>query len=201
MKREIKIPGEIFYDKRLGHSERITLIALYSFSNPTTSIAKPSLRGLCLRAGFKSQSSIKTCLRNLEKLDWVKVTSKKGSSNQYKLTTQPIFEGGIEEGTSSSRESTLYTLNKLTNSNTHTQEHDEHEQQRSDHESKKPYFTGEKNIEEVQRTENETDPSHARPSRSLGRNPWDTFGELLRRSYYGSSDQGSDEDKSLSSTK
>ena len=111
MKKDIPIPAEIFYDKRLGHSERMVLIALYSFSNPTTSIAKPSLKGLCLRAGFKSQSSIKTCLRNLEKHDWIQVKAKKGSPNQYKLSTQPIFGGTLEEGRA--LPSTTYSLTKL----------------------------------------------------------------------------------------
>ncbi len=197
MKREIKIPSEIFYDKRLGHSERILLIALYTFINPHTMIAKPSLKGLALRAGFKSTRTVKTCLLGLEKLDWVKVTSKKGSANEYKLSTQAILGGGIEEGTSTSLASTLLTIDKLTHSSTHTQELIEHEQ----HKASQPYFTGKENTEEVQFDENETDPSHGGSSGILARNPWDFIGELYRRARLGSSDPSSDENESLSRTK
>ena len=195
MKREIKIPSEIFYDKRLGHSERILLIALYTFINPHTMIAKPSLKGLALRAGFKSTRTVKTCLLGLEKLDWVKVTSKKGSANEYKLSTQAILGGGIEEGTSTSLASTLLTIDKLAHSNTHTQEYDS-KQQRPD----QPYFTGKENTEEVQRNENETDSSHGGSPGSMARNPWDFIGELYRRARLGSSDPGSNEDESLPGT-
>ena len=151
MKKDIPIPAEIFYDKRLGHSERMVLIALYSFSNPTTSIAKPSLKGLCLRAGFKSQSSIKTCLRNLEKHDWIQVKAKKGSPNQYKLSTQPIFGGTLEEGRA--LPSTTYSLTKLKQQalpNTHTQDRESYEQQRPCHEDS----------EEVQLGQDETNAGH-----------------------------------------
>ena len=195
MKREIKIPSEIFYDKRLGHSERILLIALYTFINPHTMIAKPSLKGLALRAGFKSTRTVKTCLLGLEKLDWVKVTSKKGSANEYKLSTQAILGGGIEEGTSTSLASTLLTIDKLAHSNTHTQEYDS-KQQRPD----QPYFTGKENTEEVQRNENETDSSHGGSPGSMARNPWDFIGELYRRARLGSSDPGSNENEPLPRT-
>ena len=195
MKREIKIPSEIFYDKRLGHSERILLITLYTFINPHTMIAKPSLKGLALRAGFKSTRTVKTCLLGLEKLDWIKVTSKKGSANEYKLSTQAILGGGIEEGTSTSLASTLLTIDKLTTTSTHTQEHDS-KQQRPD----QPYFTGKENTEEVQFDENETDPSHGGSPGSLARNPWDFIGELYRRACLGSSDPSPNEDESLSGT-
>jgi len=202
MKREIKIPSEIFYDKRLGHSERILLITLYTFINPRTMIAKPSLRGLALRAGFKSTRTVKTCLLGLEKLDWVKVTSKKGSANEYKLSTQAILGGGIEEGTSTSLASTLLTIDKLAHSNTHTQEHDS-KQQRPSHKTSQPYFTtgiGKENTEEVQFDENETDPSHGGSPGSLARNPWDFIGELYRRARLGSSDPSPNEDESLPGT-
>ena len=195
MKREIKIPSEIFYDKRLGHSERILLITLYTFINPRTMIAKPSLKGLALRAGFKSTRTVKTCLLGLEKLDWIKVTSKKGSANEYKLSTQAILGGGIEEGTSTSLASTLLTIDKLTTTSTHTQEHDS-KQQRPD----QPYFTGKENTEEVQFDENETDPSHGGSPGSLARNPWDFIGELYRSACLGSSDPSPNEDESLSGT-
>jgi len=196
MKREIKIPSEIFYDKRLGHSERILLITLYTFINPRTMIAKPSLRGLALRAGFKSTRTVKTCLLGLEKLDWVKVTSKKGSANEYKLSTQAILGGGIEEGTRAKLASSSLTIDKLTNSSTHTQELREHEQQQRS----QPYFTGKENTEEVQFDENETDPSHGGSPGSLARNPWDFIGELYRRARIGSSDPSPNEDESLPRT-
>ena len=195
MKREIKIPSEIFYDKRLGHSERILLITLYTFINPRTMIAKPSLKGLALRAGFKSNRTVKTCLLGLEKLDWVNVTSKKGCANEYKLSTQAILGGGIEEGTSTSLASTLLTIDKLAHSNTHTQEYDS-KQQRPD----QPYFTGKENTEEVQRNENETDSSHGGSPGSMARNPWDFIGELYRRARLGSSDPGSNENEPLPRT-
>ena len=195
MKREIKIPSEIFYDKRLGHSERILLITLYTFINPRTMIAKPSLKGLALRAGFKSTRTVKTCLLGLEKFNWVKVTSKKGSANEYKLSTQAILGGGIEEGTSTSLASTLLTIDKLAHSSTHTQEHDS-KQQRPD----QPYFTGKENTEEVQCNENETDSSHGGSPGSLARNPWDFIGELYRRARLGSSDPGSNENEPLPRT-
>ena len=195
MKREIKIPSEIFYDKRLGHSERILLIALYTFINPHTMIAKPSLKGLALRAGFKSTRTVKTCLLGLEKLDWVNVTSKKGSANEYKLSTQAILGGGIEEGTSTSLASTLLTIDKLTTTSTHTQEHDS-KQQRPD----QTYFTGKENTEEVQFDENETDPSHGGSPGSMARNPWDFIGELYRRARLGSSDPSSNENGLLPGT-
>ena len=195
MKREIKIPSEIFYDKRLGHSERILLITLYTFINPRTMIAKPSLRGLALRAGFKSTRTVKTCLLGLEKFNWVKVTSKKGSANEYKLSTQAILGGGIEEGTRAKLASSSLTIDKLTTTSTHTQEHDSKQQRPS-----QPYFTGKENTEEVQFDENETDPSHGGSPGSLARNPWDFIGELYRRARLGSSDPSSNEDESLSGT-
>ena len=199
MKREIKIPSEIFYDKRLGHSERILLITLYTFINPRTMIAKPSLRGLALRAGFKSTRTVKTCLLGLEKLDWVKVTSKKGSANEYKLSTQAILGGGIEEGTRAKLASSSLTIDKLTTTSTHTQEHDS-KQQRPSHKTDQPYFTGKENTEEVQFDENETDPSHGGSPGSLARNPWDFIGELYRRARTGSSDPSPNEDESLPGT-
>ena len=199
MKREIKIPSEIFYDKRLGHSERILLITLYTFINPRTMIAKPSLRGLALRAGFKSTRTVKTCLLGLEKLDWVKVTSKKGSANEYKLSTQAILGGGIEEGTRAKLASSSLTIDKLTTTSTHTQEHDS-KQQRPSHKASQPYFTGKENTEEVQFDENETDPSHGGSPGSLARNPWDFIGELYRRACLGSSDPSPNEDESLPGT-
>jgi len=203
MKKDIPIPAEIFYDKRLGHSERILLITLFSYSNPKTNIAKPSLKGLALRAGFKSVSTVKTVLLNLKKTEWIQVTEKKGSANIYKLSTQPVFGGTVEEGALPSSTLTLTKLNP-TNSNTHTQG-------RAEHASRERTFqypghseangAREETSEKVQRAENETDPGHARPSRSLGRNAYDIIGELYRKARFGSSDKSSNENESLSPTK
>ena len=201
MKKDIPIPAEIFYDKRLGHSERILLITLFSYSNPKTMIAKPSLKGLALRAGFKSVSTVKTVLLNLKKTEWIQVTEKKGSANIYKLSTQPVFGGTVEEG---ALPSTTFTLSKLnpTNSNTHTQG-------RAQHASRERTFqypgqangAREENSEKVQRAENETDPGHAGSPRSLGRHPFAVIGELFRKARFGSSDQGSNENQPLSTAK
>ena len=202
MKKDIPIPAEIFYDKRLGHSERILLVTLFSYSNPKTMIAKPSLKGLALRAGFKSVSTVKTVLLNLKKTEWIQVTEKKGSANIYKLSTQPVFGGTVEEGRA--LPSTTYSLTKLnpTNSNTHTQG-------RAQHASRESAFqypgqtngAREENSEKVQRAENETDPGHAGSPRSLGRHPFAVIGELLRRARFRSSDPGSNENESLSPAK
>ena len=202
MKKDIPIPAEIFYDKRLGHSERILLVTLFSYSNPKTMIAKPSLKGLALRAGFKSVSTVKTVLLNLKKTEWIQVTEKKGSANIYKLSTQPVFGGTVEEGRA--LPSTTLTLTKLnpTNSNTHTQG-------RAQHASRERTFqypgqadrAREETSEKVQRAENETDPGHARPSRSMGRNAYDIIGELYRKARFGSSDPSSNENESLSPAK
>ena len=202
MKKDIPIPAEIFYDKRLGHSERILLVTLFSYSNPKTMIAKPSLKGLALRAGFKSVSTVKTVLLNLKKTEWIQVTEKKGSANIYKLSTQPVFGGTVEEGRA--LPSTTYSLTKLnpTNSNTHTQG-------RAQHASRERTFqypgqadrAREETSEKVQRAENETDRGHAGAPRSLGRHPFAVIGELLRRARFRSSDPGSNENESLSPAK
>ena len=201
MKKDIPIPAEIFYDKRLGHSERILLVTLFSYSNPKTMIAKPSLKGLALRAGFKSVSTVKTVLLNLKKTEWIQVTEKKGSANIYKLSTQPVFGGTVEE---EALPSTTLTLTKLnpTNSNTHTQS-------RAEHASRESAFqypgqadrAREENPEKVQRAENETDRGHAGSPRSLGRHPFAVIGELFRKARFGSSNQGSNENESLSPAK
>ena len=201
MKKDIPIPAEIFYDKRLGHSERILLVTLFSYSNPKTMIAKPSLKGLALRAGFKSVSTVKTVLLNLKKTEWIKVTEKKGSANIYKLSTQPVFGGTLEEG---SLPSTTYSLTKLnpTNSNTHPQGRAQHASRERDFQY--PGQTNgarEENSEKVQRAENETDPGHAGSPRSLGRHPFAVIGELLRRARFRSSDQGSNENQPLPTAK
>ena len=201
MKKDIPIPAEIFYDKRLGHSERILLVTLFSYSNPKTMIAKPSLKGLALRAGFKSVSTVKTVLLNLKKTEWIKVTEKKGSANIYKLSTQPVFGGTVEEGALPSSTLTLTKLNP-TNSNTHTQGRAQHASRERDFQY--PGQTNgarEENSEKVQRAENETDPGHAGSPRSLGRHPFAVIGELFRKARFGSSDQGSNENESLSPAK
>ena len=201
MKKDIPIPAEIFYDKRLGHSERILLVTLFSYSNPKTMIAKPSLKGLALRAGFKSVSTVKTVLLNLKKTEWIQVTEKKGSANIYKLSTQPVFGGTVEEGALPSSTLTLTKLNP-TNSNTHTQGRAQHASRERDFQ-----YPGqadrarEENSEKVQRAENETDPGHAGSPRSLGRHPFAVIGELLRKARFGSSDQGPNENESLSPAK
>ena len=201
MKKDIPIPAEIFYDKRLGHSERILLVTLFSYSNPKTMIAKPSLKGLALRAGFKSVSTVKTVLLNLKKTEWIQVTEKKGSANIYKLSTQPVFGGTVEEGRA--LPSTTYSLTKLnpTNSNTHTQGRAEHASRESFQYPGQANGAREENPEKVQRAENETDPGHAGSPRSLGRHPFAVIGELFRKARFGSSNQGSNENESLSPAK
>ena len=201
MKKDIPIPAEIFYDKRLGHSERILLITLFSYSNPKTMIAKPSLKGLALRAGFKSVSTVKTVLLNLKKTEWIQVTEKKGSANIYKLSTQPVFGGTVEEGALPSTTLTLTKLNP-TLPTTHTQSREEYASR--DRTFQYPGQTNgarEENSEKVQRAENETDPGHAGSPRSLGRHPFAVIGELLRRARFRSSDPSSNENESLSPAK
>ena len=202
MKKDIPIPAEIFYDKRLGHSERILLVTLFSYSNPKTMIAKPSLKGLALRAGFKSVSTVKTVLLNLKKTEWIQVTEKKGSANIYKLSTQPVFGGTVEEGRA--LPSTTYSLTKLnpTNSNTHTQSREQHaSRERTFQYPGQADRAREENPEKVQRAENETDPGHAGSPRSLGRHPFAVIGELYRKARFGSSDPSSNENESLSPAK
>tara|TARA_R100000781_G_C4070524_1_gene124309 strand:+ start:673 stop:1284 length:612 start_codon:yes stop_codon:yes gene_type:complete len=203
MKKDIPIPAEIFYDKRLGHSERILLVTLFSYSNPKTMIAKPSLKGLALRAGFKSVSTVKTVLLNLKKTEWIQVEEKKGSANIYKLSTQPVFGGTVEEG---ALPSSTFTLSKLnpTNSNTHTQGREQHASRERTFQypgHSEANGAREENSEKVQRAENETDPGHAGSPRSLGRHPFAVIGELLRRARFRSSNQGSNENESLSPAK
>ena len=204
MKKDIPIPAEIFYDKRLGHSERILLITLFSYSNPKTKIAKPSLKGLALRAGFKSVSTVKTVLLNLKKTEWIQVTEKKGSANIYKLSTQPVFGGALEEGRA--LPSTTFTLSKLnpTLPNTHTQSRAEHASRESAFQYPGHNETNgarEENPEKVQRAENETDPANDGSPRSLGRHPFAVIGELFRKARFGSSNQGSNENQPLPTTK
>ena len=201
MKKDIPIPAEIFYDKRLGHSERILLVTLFSYSNPKTNIAKPSLKGLALRAGFKSVSTVKTVLLNLKKTEWIQVTEKKGSANIYKLSTQPVFGGTVEEG---ALPSSTFTLSKLnpTLPTTHTQSREQHaSRERTFQYPGQDNGAREENSEKVQRAENETDPGHAGSPRSLGRHPFAVIGELFRKARFGSSDQGSNENESLSPAK
>ena len=188
MKKDIPIPSEIFYDKRLGSTERLLLITLYSFSNPSTAIAKPSHRGLCLRCGFRSIETVRTALRSLQELDWVTVQSKKGKPNQYKLKPPLNFGGIIEEGARASRESirasSIY-LAKSAPSNTHTQERAEYAR------ASKSY------PEKIQLDKNETEGDHPGADRYMGRNPFDVLGEILRREYQEGMHLRDDENESL----
>lgn len=191
MKKDIPIPSEIFYDKRLGSTERLLLITLYSFSNPSTAIAKPSHRGLCLRCGFRSIETVRTALRSLQELDWVTVQSKKGRPNQYKLKPPLNFGGISEEGARASiesiRASSIY-LAKSAHSNTHTQERAEHAR------------TSKSYPEKVQLDQNETEGDHPGADRYVGRNPFDVLGEILRREYQEGMHLRDDENESLSTT-
>ena len=191
MKKDIPIPSEIFYDKRLGSTERLLLITLYSFSNPSTAIAKPSHRGLCLRCGFRSIETVRTALRSLQELDWVTVQSKKGKPNQYKLKPPLNFGGIIEEGARASIESiesksaNSYIISKLAHSNTHTQERAEHAR------------ASKSCPEKVQLDKNETEGDHPGADRYMGRNPFDVLGEILRREYQEGMHLRDDENESL----
>ena len=209
MKKDIPIPSEIFYDKRLGSTERLLLITLYSFSNPSTAIAKPSHRGLCLRCGFRSIETVRTALRSLQELDWVTVQSKKGRPNQYKLKPPLNFGGIIEEGARASIESresresresiesksaNSYIISKLAHSNTHTLEHAKHAERAEHARASKSY------PEKVQLDQNETEGDHPGADRYVGRNPFDVLGEIFRRGYQEGMHLRDDENESLPTT-
>ena len=201
MKKDIPIPSEIFYDKRLGSTERLLLITLYSFSNPSTAIAKPSHKGLCLRCGFRSIETVRKALRSLQELDWVTVQSKKGRPNQYKLKPPLNFGGISEEGASSSRESiesksaNSYIISKLAHSNTHTLEHAKHAERAEHARASKSY------PEKVQLDQNETEGADPGADRYVGRNPFDVLGEIFRRGYQEGMHLRDDENESLPPTK
>ena len=197
MKKDIPIPSEIFYDKRLGSTERLLLITLYSFSNPSTAIAKPSHRGLCLRCGFRSIETVRTALRSLQELDWVTVQSKKGRPNQYKLKPPLNFGGIIEEGARASIESresiesksaNSYIISKLAHSNTHTLERAEHAR------------ASKSCPEKIQLDQNETEGDHPGADRYVGRNPFDVLGEIFRRGYQEGMHESDGQNESLSTT-
>ena len=192
MKRDIAIPSELFYDTRLGFTERLVLIVLYSFSSPSTGVARPSLKGIAMRSGLRSVTPVKKALQQLASHNWIEIKAAKGKPSHYLLHTPPISSLPKDEVILSkqSKQSINYYLAKSTKSTkstkpyTHTQQHAERAERESSHGSqngsqKGKYGSGKEDSEQVQFDKDKAEGSDGRTSGSLGIHTYTALAEIL----------------------
>ena len=185
MKRDIAIPSELFYDTRLGFTERLVLIVLYSFSSPSTGVARPSLKGIAMRSGLRSVTPVKKALQQLASHNWIEIKAAKGKPSHYLLHTPPISSLPKDEVILSkqSKQSINYYLAKSTKSTkpyTHTQQHAEQAERESSHGSQKEKYGSDKaDSEQVQCDKDKAEGNVSGTSGSLGIHTYTALAEIL----------------------
>ena len=194
MKRDIAIPSELFYDTRLGFTERLVLIVLYSFSSPSTGVARPSLKGIAMRSGLRSVTAVKKSLQQLASHNWIEIKAAKGKPNHYLLLTPPLSslpkdEVRVSKQSTKSTKSTKsinYYLAKSTKPYTHTQQHAERaeraeqaERESSPGSQKGKYGSGKEDSEQVQFDKDKAEGNVSGTSGSLGIHTYTALAEIL----------------------